>query len=464
MREIVKNRKRAIAIILGLIMILTAFVGCGKTDDDKPKETTVAEAKTFGGREFTIGGGHLHQQWVARPDESELEAEKQAIYDKFEADLDIKLEIIGIPGIHDQEAMYTSLMSGDMPADVVATKMATWLPLAIKGLILPLDDARLVEGGMNVNDPECFFQPFTQAHKHNGKVYAAMWNGSHFLGEFGWCIFFNKQLISEAGEDNLYQVVRDGKWDWDYFRQLAKKATVDLDKDGEAESYGVGTFGYGTELLTKPGAEFFHFDADGKVTVALNSAAALEALEFTRQFAYLDKIRHPEGYGDVHRAFTAGEVAMVWGEQWNSRADDFNFQTTDINFGLVPMPKAPGAEHYTNALGGVYSCQIFSGHKDDTLKDIGYIFSELGRRFTNDDWKATYRDVDLRGDEEALEMVLDYIWPHTVLDYTWASDIVRENFRNNIYLPMTEGQGTAAQLVEKHLAELQREVDILFGQ
>lgn len=468
------KKGRIISFLLAMAMVAALMAGCNKTEQ-KPdsttpvptsggtttaEQTTAPEFRTFNGRKFTIGGQHLHQQWQARPDESLLEAEKQEIYDKFQDDLKIELELI-IEG--DLQSVLTSLMGGTIPTDAISMKMSGWLPLAIQGLILPYDDPRIVEGGLNVNDPNVFFQPFTQAHVYKDKVYGAMWNGSHFICEFGWCIYFNKQLVADAGVSNLYQVVRDGKWDWNYYRDLAKKTTKDYDGDGQMDVYGIGTFGYGTELFTKPGGEFIR-DVNGKMTVMLDQPAALEALEFTRQFAYLDQVRHPDDYGPVHRAFTDGKVAMVWGEQWNTRADDLGFQKTEINYGLVPMPKSPDADYYANVLGGVYSISIFSGHKDENIKDTAYILSELGRRFTNDDWQETYRDVDLRGDAEALEMVVDYIWPHTFPDYTWASDVVRESFRNNIYLPMTVGEGTPVQLVEQYKAELQAEVDALFKQ
>jgi ABC-type glycerol-3-phosphate transport system substrate-binding protein len=470
--------RRIPALILVLAVFVALFTGCNGSSESEsttpaiqttpattpaPTEatTTVPEPRTFGGRAFTISSAWIDGMWRAFPDQSELGAEKQAIYDKLEDDLDIRIEFILAPD--GSEGIIPQLFAGDIPADVCDWKIHGWMPLAVQGLILPYDDPRIVEGGLDVNDPAAFFQPFTQAQNWNGKVYGAMWNGSHFLCEFGWCIYFNKQLISDAGVDDLYQVVREGKWDWNYFRDLAIKATKDYDGDGQIDIYGVGTFGYGSELFTNPGAEIIR-DDNGKMKVVLDEPAALEALEFTRQFAFIDNVRHPEGYGDVHRRFTEGKVAMVWGEQWNTRSSSQGFKTTEVDYGLVPMPKAPGADYYVNVLGGVHSVSIYSGNTDQDIKDIAYILYEMGKRFTNDDWQVTYLENDLRGDEDALDMVLNYIWPHTVTDYAWSSTTVLDNFRNNIYLPMTEGLGTPVQLVEQYKDELQAEVDALFKQ
>jgi ABC-type glycerol-3-phosphate transport system substrate-binding protein len=454
-----KRTWRIMALLLVVFMTLALLNGC--KDGKDPKETTAREARTFGGRTFTIASNWADGIWRAFPEQSAEQAEKQAIYDQMERDLDIKIEILD--GVHAAEDIIPSLIAGDIPSDVVDFKIHGWMPLAVQGLIVPYDDPRLVAGGLDVEDPAVFFQPFTKAQKWNGKIYGAMWNGKHFVAEFGWCIYFNKKLVADAGVSDLYQVVRDGKWDWNFFRDLAIKTTKDYDGDGKIDVYGVGTFGYGSELFTNPGAEIIR-NENGKMKVVLSEPAALDALEFTRQFAFLDKVRHPDGYGDVHRQFTDGKVAMVWGEQWNTHGDDMQFKTTDVDYGLVPMPKAPGADYYVNVLGGVHSVSIYAGHPDEDLKDVAYILSEMGRRFTSDDWQESYLESDLRGDEEALEMVLDYIWPHTVTDYVWSSVPILEFFRNNIYLPMTEGEGTAIQLVEKYEAELQAEVDALFRQ
>ncbi len=455
-----KKSWRTLALLLVACMCVALLAGC--KGGDKPAETT-RELKTFGGRTFTIASSWASGIWRAFPEESAQMEEKQAIYDQLEKDLDIKIEILD--GAHDAQGVIPSLMAGDIPSDVVDFKIHGWMPLAVQGLILPYDDPRLVEGGLNVNDPNVFFQPFpfTQAQNWNGKIYGAMWGGKHFVPEFGWCIYFNKQLVADAGVTDLYQVVRDGKWDWNFFRELALKCTKDYDADGKIDVYGVGTFGYGSEIFTNPGSAIIR-NEDGKMKVVLSEPGALDALEFTRQFAVLDKVRHPDGYGDVHRQFTDGKVAMVWGEQWNTHGDGMQFRTTEVDYGLVPMPKAPGEDHYVNVLGGVHSVSIYAGHSDEDLKAIAYIFSEMGRRFTDNEWQEYYLENDLRGDREALEMVMDYIWPHTVTDYVWCSVPILEFFRNNIYLPMTEGQGTAVQLVDKYQAELQVMVDELFRQ
>ena len=45
-------------------------------------------------------------------------------------------------------------------------------------------------------------------------------------------IYANKQLIEDYAVENLYQLVRDGKWTWDKLHDIAKSVTVDLNGDG----------------------------------------------------------------------------------------------------------------------------------------------------------------------------------------------------------------------------------------
>jgi len=290
-----------------------------------------------------------------------------------------------------------------------------------------------------------------------GDVWGVRWSGPYDVCEFGWCIYFNKQYVSEAGVSDLYQVVRDGDWTWDYYLELAEKLTLDKDKDGTTDIYGNGTFAYGSEVFTN-GGYIVSEKSDGTYEVTLDDPLCIEALQFTQDLV-TGGSTSPLGYGDVHRAFNEGKVAMVWGEQWNTSAGDLNFQTTDIEYGLLPMPKGPDIDHYVNVLGGVRCNCIYACNAN--IKDVATVLAVMGQYFTDENWAESYCEQELQGDEEALEMVLDYIWPNTVVDYSWCDweVVCNQKFRNAIYLPITRGEGTPTQLVEAGKAEFQAAVN-----
>ena len=47
--------------------------------------------------------------------------------------------------------------------------------------------------------------------------------------------FFNKDMIAEVDDVNLYDVVNQGKWTLDYQYELASKFYSDLNGDGKAD-------------------------------------------------------------------------------------------------------------------------------------------------------------------------------------------------------------------------------------
>lgn len=51
----------------------------------------------------------------------------------------------------------------------------------------------------------------------------------------------------------------------------------------------------------------------------LDNPKCIDALTFTQKLV-TGKATSPSGYGDAHRDFNAGKIAMVWGEQWNTSA------------------------------------------------------------------------------------------------------------------------------------------------
>lgn len=136
---------------------------------------------------------------------------------------------------------------------------------------------------------------------------------------------------------------------------------------------------------------------------------------------------------------------------------DLNFKTTSVEYGLVPMPKGPDIDHYVNVLGGVRCFSIFACNPN--IKDIATVLAYMGTKFTDDGWEQGYCENDLQGDEEALEMVTDYIWPNTVVDYCWCSSPALDTFRNDIYLPITRGENSPTQMVESGNAKFQADID-----
>jgi len=83
-----------------------------------------------------------------------------------------------------------------------------------------------------------------------GKLFFAYSNECLNLLENTSCILFNKKLVENLALENLYNLVKEGKWTIDKFFALARAGTADLDGDGlmtENDQYGI--LSYPSEFL-----------------------------------------------------------------------------------------------------------------------------------------------------------------------------------------------------------------------
>ncbi len=495
------KKTRLLALVLALVMVVAIFAACG---DVEPEETTTAattteattteattnegttaattteaptetttEATTAdprldqGGRVVTIASAFIGDM-TPTPGTSEFHDNWQAVYDSVAEDLNIELQLISGP--HEYADAMPFLMSGDLESigDISNGKIHIVFPMAINGYAAQLNTDEMANFGLNVTDENAFFQPYTTAMSLNGDIYGCLWNGPYFVCEFGWCMFVNLDYVNEyGGETDIFQTVRDMNWTWEKFLDLQEKCTKDLDGDGTIDIWGSGEHSYGQEIYTIPGGATVYYDeASGKYLSGLSRVETQEALQFAQNYYNSGFCETSTGYGDIHRMFIAGEVAMQWGEQWNTAPGNY-FDGADTNYGILPIPKHADAQTYTNVLGGVKSFYLMKGNEDFELN--AFVLQKLGEAFTDTDavWD-TFLTENAAGNEQSVEMVQDYIWGQyatTVTDYSWTNwTELQQWYRENVYFPIVTGKSTIAEVVGAQDASFQSIIDNVFGQ
>ena len=97
------------------------------------------------------------------------------------------------------------------------------------------------------------------------------------------CLFFNKRVLEEAGIDwnTIYDMQKDGTWTWEAWENIMDQVQRDTDNDGIIDIYGLTGSGddMAVALVFANGASFFDKDENGKITLAVDSQAALDALD-----------------------------------------------------------------------------------------------------------------------------------------------------------------------------------------
>ncbi len=160
--------------------------------------------------------------------------------------------------------------------------------------------------------------------------------------------FFNKTLVENYfGDLNLYSVVDEGKWTFDYFNQLVTDVYQDLNGDGSRDE---GDFyGYVSALASHPLDSFLaaseisivEIDASGEPKLTLNSEKTvnlyekLNKLYFENSGVWCEK----RGAGDYFQ--------RMWGKFKNSEAIFYLTRVYDAEslrefkdpYGILPIPK-----------------------------------------------------------------------------------------------------------------------------
>ena len=66
----------------------------------------------------------------------------------------------------------------------------------------------------------------------DGKLFTAHNEASANIHDSVWTCLFNKTIAKNELDEDIYQLVRDGKWTLDRMREIIEKTTHDLNGDG----------------------------------------------------------------------------------------------------------------------------------------------------------------------------------------------------------------------------------------
>ncbi|MCI8416259.1 MAG: sugar ABC transporter substrate-binding protein [Lachnospiraceae bacterium] len=328
-------KKRLLAMLLGLTMVIS-LAGCGKSEEptqtpaeSSPEETPQAEEEAQ-----PQGGGELSGQTISLLccyDESK--AELYEMFDKFQQDTGITLEITAITSAADLQKQLTTLaVSGDLP-DVVTLDRYVIPSFADMGILKDITDltAEL--------DMSTYYGGPLEGCKNEDKLY-----GMPFVANC-LAVYYNKTLIEAAN-----QSIPEAGWTWSDYEALAKAVS-----DPNAGYYGAVMSGSGDNdggfqfypWLWSAGGSAFEADTD----------AAREALGFLR--GLIDEgAMSPEianwTQTDASNQFAGGKAALFTGGSWHLSA--FQSNISDFEWGVVPYPVNDDTGKSISCLGGYGIC------------------------------------------------------------------------------------------------------------
>ena len=257
--------KRIISLLLATIMLLSTFalVSCDKgeeqqSDDKRPVGPVISGEEgdifyerslvddelpdyDFGGRELRVV---THAKDRVVPDEAEKNKGNLIIDAKFSA-LDTAENRFNFKTVVTYNSTYQevvdwvskTVLSGANEFDLFDSHAASAAGLVTKNIFLNWYDIPGVD----------FSKPWWAAScanelSYDGKCILAVSDFNYDAINGTYCLIFNKNLANSYDFGNLYEVVNNGEWTFDYFYNLIKDVYVD--SDGSSDKTEGDFYGY----------------------------------------------------------------------------------------------------------------------------------------------------------------------------------------------------------------------------
>jgi len=151
-------------------------------------------------------------------------------------------------------------------------------------------------------------------------------------------LFYNKDLFDKAGV-----AYPDDTWDWQKLIDVGKQLTIDTNKDGKPDQWGLYTEttdmeNYWSSLVWQNGGDIL--GPDGK-SVVLDQPAGSGGLQFLQDLIWKHKIvPDPALFAETGDAFEQGKAAMEVNGSWLVATDE----AAKLKFGIAPLPKGPAGQ------------------------------------------------------------------------------------------------------------------------
>lgn len=279
-------------------------------------------------------------------------------------------------------------------------------------------------------------------------------------------MLFNKNLHEQYQMDSIYDLVREGKWTFDRFGEMASAATQDLNGDGafdKNDQWGVlGVSKYlHCSFLPAGGAWYIKKDENNLPVFEMASDEHFVDV-FEKTFAVLndnnawynttDSSNEATEYHDMFRA-NQGLFLVTLFYYIESLRD------MDYDFGIVPFPKYDEAQsEYYNRISFFDTSIIPVTVPDSEMSSI--ILEALTCASFNSVIPA-YKDIALKSkfarDEDSSEMI-DVIMEHRIVDFgdSFLVDSIRDSF---VYQMFYNNNHDLASAVKSHTKMVEKLLD-----
>ena len=370
--------KRRLTMAILLLTLAAQTFSCGgtdkpsdTTDSTHSEDTTVAPATmldsladvNYNGYEFNIFGA---LQWVGSDyfyrDEETGDVIEDAVFKRnrtVEERYNVDLKFSLIDDYNDSvKTLRTYIESGDDTYDLLTSPHLFLGPLIVSRYFADWKEVPSVDLTL-----DCYIDAANS-------VYSIGDSMPLLFGDFMetntlrcWNFVFNKRLAEENSLGDIYSAVDEGKWTIDYFNNLIKDISKDLDGNtvmDENDFYGFSTDRLATlDAFSRPCGIFaVTKNSDNLPELSFmndNTVKAFEAVynlyyNCPGTFSTKENVWHIENmFAESKSVFAAIRMDFMMNEKVRAMKDDY---------GVLPYPKLTEEQEYTTYLSGTYSAQM----------------------------------------------------------------------------------------------------------
>lgn len=358
---------RKISFALALLLVVSAVTGCGEqtgnadettTDAGTTDESTTIEETTnyldtrerqdYDGYEFRI----IAQSYDQRPNLPLSEEETGEVLNdtiiarnRMVEDL-LNITIVNMPFENRDEVktkVRTASMSDEDAYDLVITSINQGInTLTTDGCLYDLASLP----NLDFSQP-WWCQSIYDDYEVNGHFYFTSGPISPFYFYTPGLVAYNKTLTDANGIEGLEQTVLDGKWTFDYLKELTVGKAVDLNGDGkldENDSYPVsGTSddayfitGFGEKMITRTPDNGFKFEMTSESFV--NKVEQLTSF-YSDNTTFADCVKNRKDAMKMFQEDRAMFNVTTMNNVITGYDDLPSFREMKSDYGLLPLPK-----------------------------------------------------------------------------------------------------------------------------
>lgn len=351
--------KRYLALLLAAVTTLSVAAcgpaNSGDEDDTKPYDDSYyseISTKTFGGASYDwiSNSGDNFPVTVEDGEDYEPTVVDQAIAERFEIvgkQYDVKFNYIVSGGSGASVSAIEQDVMSDGKSYDVANGSYVYLggPLVHKGLSLPVSYFEQID-----LDKEWWPAKCQTDLAIGGNIYYL--TGpivKDYYVDTG-AMFFNKDLLNKFNvEEDIYQLVKDGKWTFDKMTEIA--SVVGSEEDTGYWQFAVDDL-VGFDLYFSAGLKITNYDEDGYPYLLDQPSERMISVidKYSSFFSQADKVyNHTLLTYDETMEYEMSEslfgkgLVMFFGHTTGSA---ISLRSTDVNFGIVPTPVYNEGDEY----------------------------------------------------------------------------------------------------------------------